>query len=91
MYTAVLDATPRRVAEIAACRLVSMFMLEKLYILHFTSSSIPLYNHSTFVVLARLLRIDTDCCSFISVEHRAAALERDRTRPKSRKERITRT
>jgi hypothetical protein len=29
MYTAVLDATPRRVAEIAACRLVSMFMLEE--------------------------------------------------------------
>lgn len=84
------DAT-RRVAEIAACLLVSMFMLEKLYILHLTSSSILLLNYGTSFVPAQISGAYSVTWSFISLEDRNVVLGGDRARPKRRKERIQRT
>jgi len=91
MHILLISDAPRRVAEIAACLLVSMFILEKLYILHFTWFLILLYNYSTSLVPVQRPRAYSDCWSLISPEKRDATLKGDRARPKRRKERIQRT
>ena len=91
MHTLLIWDATRRVAEIAACLLVSMFMLEKLYIL-----TIPrlLYYYSTTAHLSssrRYLGVIKIAGPSFSVEDRNVVLGGDRAKPKRRKERIQRT